>query len=85
MVLSGLIQAQIFPDEKVNRGIGMQNFPWDKIPAYDMFLHNLWFTSPAAYREATKYLPARTERGFLYVVYFKSSPGNIIINTRNID
>ncbi|KAJ3538768.1 hypothetical protein NM688_g6473 [Phlebia brevispora] len=61
-VLSGLMRSQLTLVDKEARGVGKQNFHWPE--AYDRFLHVLFLESPAAYRELSKYLPARSERSF---------------------
>ncbi|PSR70772.1 hypothetical protein PHLCEN_2v13350, partial [Hermanssonia centrifuga] len=56
----GFIQAMMLKIDKVERGVGMQNFKY--APAYDEFMHIINIHSPKAYRFIKEHIPGRTER-----------------------
>ncbi|THG99770.1 hypothetical protein EW026_g2653 [Hermanssonia centrifuga] len=56
----GFIRAMMLKIDKVERGVGMQNFKY--APAYDEFMHIINIHSPKAYRFIKEHIPGRMER-----------------------
>ncbi|KAI1783947.1 hypothetical protein LXA43DRAFT_902571 [Ganoderma leucocontextum] len=63
-IFTGLVEAVMVKKDKLERGVGMQNFKF--APAYDEFLHIINAHSPKAYRFFRQHLPGRTQRSIQY-------------------
>lgn len=61
-VFSGLMEAMVTKVDRLERGIGMQNFRY--APAWDEMMHIIKIHSPSALRALQAHLPVRSERSF---------------------
>ncbi|KAJ6616170.1 hypothetical protein B0H10DRAFT_2219755 [Mycena sp. CBHHK59/15] len=58
-VFTGLVEAMVMKTDKLERGVGMQNFKHP--PAWDELSHIVRIHSPAAARALAEHFPVRTE------------------------
>ncbi|KAJ7712478.1 hypothetical protein B0H14DRAFT_3018370 [Mycena olivaceomarginata] len=61
-VFGGLVEAMVMKTDKLERGVGMQNFKYP--PAWDELSHIVQIHSPTAARALRQHLPIRSERNF---------------------
>ncbi|KAJ6459147.1 hypothetical protein C8R47DRAFT_1028273 [Mycena vitilis] len=61
-VFGGLVEAMVQKADRVERGVGMQNFKYP--PAWDEMAHIINIHSPRAARALGKHIPIRTQRSF---------------------
>ncbi|KAJ7865909.1 hypothetical protein B0H14DRAFT_3595961 [Mycena olivaceomarginata] len=61
-VFSGLVEAMVQKVDRVERGVGMQNFKYP--PAWDEIAHIINIHSPRAAKALREHIPLRTQRSF---------------------
>lgn len=61
-VFVGLVEAMVSKVDRLERGVGMQNFRY--APAWDELCHIVNIHSPRAYRALLQHLPMRQDRSF---------------------
>ncbi|KAJ6587364.1 hypothetical protein B0H10DRAFT_2234035 [Mycena sp. CBHHK59/15] len=65
-VFGGLVEAMVMKTDKLERGVGMQNFKYP--PAWDELCHIVQIHSPTTARALAEHFPVRTARNFRQVI-----------------